>query len=246
MSEVFIRQAMTALLLPPLGLLLVALLAGLLAWRGRRLAGLLATGAALGVLLLATPAVAALLRWSLERELTSGPAAIVPGAIIVLGAEATHGPMGTAVGPLTLERLRAGAALHRATGLPILVTAGVLAPGDPPLAALMATSLAEDFRTPTRWVEPRAADTAQNARFSTALLRAAGIEAAYLVSHAWHLPRARAAFGRQGLPALAAPVRLGGAPLLGVTQWLPRADNLGESWFMLREWAGRAVYGWRG
>ncbi|NDG51210.1 MAG: hypothetical protein EBY30_19755, partial [Rhodospirillales bacterium] len=39
---------------------------------------------------------------------------------------------GARVGGLTLERLQEGAALQRRTGLPLLVTAGVLSPGDPP------------------------------------------------------------------------------------------------------------------
>jgi uncharacterized SAM-binding protein YcdF (DUF218 family) len=166
----------------------------------------------------------------------------LPGAIIILGAEVTHGLGGPSAGPLTLERLRAGAALHRATGLPLLVTGGVLAPGDPPIAVLMARSLAVDFSAPVRWIEPRAADTHENARFSTAMLAAEGIHAAHLVSQSWHLPRALEAFAREGFAALPAPVRRSLPPGLGAGQWLPRADNLAESWFALREWAGRIVY----
>ena len=242
-----LRQTLAAMLLPPLGLLLLAVVAGLLAWRGRRWAGWLAAGCALAVLLLATPAVASALRWSLERELSTAiPGEAAAAAIIILGAEVAHGRTGAGVGPLTLERLRAGAALHRATGLPMLVTAGILADGDPPLAELMAASLAEDFRAPARWVERQAADTAQNARLSAALLRRDGVTTAYLVSHAWHLPRALGAFARAGFAVLPAPVLAGRPPAWGPTQWLPRADRLAESWFMIREWAGRAVYAWRG
>ena len=242
------RQTLAALLLPPLGLLLLGGLAGLLAWRGRRWAGLLAAFACLGVLLLATPVAASLLRWSLERELVAAPVSgLPPGAIIILGAEVAHGVEGgVTVGPLTLERLRAGAALHRSTGLPLLVTAGVLAAGDPPLAQLMAASLAEDFRTPARWIEPSAADTAQNAGLSAVMLRADGIEAAYIVSHAWHLPRALGAFARRDFAVVPAPVMPGRGPAFGGDMWLPRADNLSESWFMLREWVGRVFYAWRG
>jgi hypothetical protein len=61
-----------------------ALLGGLLAWRGRRRAGLAAALACTGVLLLSTPALAGLLRWSLEREVAAPAASAPPGAIIVL------------------------------------------------------------------------------------------------------------------------------------------------------------------
>jgi uncharacterized SAM-binding protein YcdF (DUF218 family) len=237
-----IRQLLTALALPPVLLLLLALGFGLLAWRGRRWAGLGAALCALGVLLLATPAVSGLLIWSLERELLAPSAIAAPGAIVILGAEVAHGMDGPRPGPLTLERLRAGAALHRATGLPILVTGGVLAAGDPPIAMLMAHSLVTDFSVPAQWVEPRAADTRENARFSAEMLAEAGIPAAHLVSHAWHLPRALQAFQRAGFAVLPAPVMRSRPPGYGASQWLPRADHLAESGFALREWAGRLVY----
>nr|WP_245215089.1 YdcF family protein [Pararoseomonas indoligenes] len=181
---------------------------------------------------------------SLEREVAA-PALTshaVPEAIIVLGAEVTHGQHGAEVGPLTLERLRAGAALQRRTGLPMLVTGGVLSPGDPPLAALMARSLEQDFRTPARWVEARAADTRDNAVFSAAMLHQDGIEAAFVVSHAWHLPRALEAFARAGLEAVPEAPDLAAAPRFDLPHWLPRVDRLVDSWFALREWAGRLVY----
>ena len=240
-----LRQLLTALALPPVSPLLLAVVLGLMAWRGRRWAGLGAAGCALSVLLLATPAVSGALRWSLERETTAWPAVAAPGAIVVLGAEVARGLDGPRPGPLTLERLRAGAALFRATGLPLLVTGGVLAPGDPPIATLMARSLAEDFSTPARWVEPGAADTRGNARLSAAILAGEGIAAVHLVTHAWHLPRAGREFSMAGLAVLAAPVPRGREPGFGPSQWLPGAEGLAESWFSLREWTGRLAYALR-
>jgi uncharacterized SAM-binding protein YcdF (DUF218 family) len=240
------RPTLLAFALPPVLLLLLAVLGGVLAARGRRWAGAGAAIAALLVLLMATPAVAALLRWSLEREVITGAApAHPPGAIIVLGAELNHGARGAEPGRLSLMRLREGARLHRATGLPLLVTGGIISAGAPPLATLMAKSLAEDFGTPARWVEPRATDTRENAAFSAALLAQAGIHAAYLVSHGWHLPRARAAFDRAGLLALPIPVEAAAPRPPAGSDWLPRPDHLMESWLALREWAGRLVYALR-
>jgi uncharacterized SAM-binding protein YcdF (DUF218 family) len=196
------------------------------------------------LLLLATPYAAGTLTVALEQLLPrSAPAGtMAPAAIVVLGAETVRGAGGAELGPLTLERLRAGAALHRATGLPVLVTGGPLSRGAVPVAALMAESLARDFGVPTRWVEPRARDTRENAAFAAALLGAEGIGAVLVVSHAWHLPRALEAFARAGLPATAAPLRRGRWPDDGASDWMPRPDHLAQSWFALREWAGLLVY----
>jgi uncharacterized SAM-binding protein YcdF (DUF218 family) len=242
-----VQQVMTALLLPPLLLVLAGLPLGVLAWRGWRPGGLWAAVAVTGVTLLATPSASGRLMASLEREVPDAPPpqaadGTQPGAIVILGAEMASGAGHPDIGPMTLERLRAGAALHRRTGLPLLVTGGPLSSDAPPIAQMMARSLREDFGTPVQWVESQAPDTRGNAVLSAAMLHQAGIGTAYVVSHAWHLPRALAAFERAGLEPVAAPVR----PARNTDpQWsdlLPRPDHLAESWFALREWLGRLVY----
>jgi uncharacterized SAM-binding protein YcdF (DUF218 family) len=239
-----LQGVLTSLLLPPLLLVLFVVAAGLLAWRGHRAAGALAAAAALGLLLLATPFVAGTLTHALESRAALGapPGGPPPAAIIVLGGEMASGAGTPEVGPLTLERLRAGAALHRRTGLPLLVTAGPVARGAPPLAELMAGSLAEDFGVTVRWVENRARDTRDNAVLSVELLRAEGIGSAYVVSHAWHLARAEAAFARLGFPVTGYPLRRERMPDGIASDWLPRPDHLARSWLALREWAGILVY----
>ena len=241
------QQILTALLLPPLLLVLAGLLFGILAWRGWRPGALGAVAAMVGVMLLATPSASGRLMASLEREVPPSPPSQAtdgtpPGAIVILGAEMAGGTGHPDIGPMTLERLRAGAALHRRTGLPVLVTGGPLATGAPPIASMMARSLQEDFGTPVQWVEAQAPDTRGNAVLSAAMLHQGGIGTAYVVTHAWHLPRALAAFQRAGLGAVPAPVR----PARGIDpQWsdlLPRPDHLADSWFALREWLGRLVY----
>lgn len=238
---------LTALLLPPLLLVLLALAGGVLAWAGRRWAGALAALSAAGLLLLATPMAEGWLIWSLEREARTRPmpGAAPPGAIVILGAESARGERGPEVGPMTLERLRAGAALHRRTGLPLLVTGGPLSPGAPPIASLMARSLESDFGVTARWVEPLAPDTRGNAQGSVALLRADGIGSALLVTHAWHMARAREAFDRLGFSVQGEPVRVSPPPTPVASSWVPRPDHLAGSWFALREWLGRLVYAFR-
>jgi uncharacterized SAM-binding protein YcdF (DUF218 family) len=237
----------TTLLLPPLLLVLLSLAGAVVLLvsgrrRPRRGVALLVLAAALGQLLLATPYVSAALRVSLQRTLPAATPGTAPGAIVILSAEVARSEDGVDIGPLTLERVRTGAELARRTGLPVLVTGGYIGVGEPPLAALMADALQRDFGLGVRWVEPRAADTAGNARFSAEMLRADGIAAAYVVTHAWHLPRALEAFSRTGLAAVPAPVRLDRAPEGVASDWIPRADHLAQSWFAIREWLGILVY----
>jgi len=255
-----VNALLGALFLPPLSLVWLGLAAGLLAWKGHRLAGLLAALTSAAVLILATPLSAGWLIASLEPDQATLRAP--PGAIIILGGDVAHGRYQggaqggrqtgvhdhagvTDVGTLTLERLRAGAALHRATGLPILVTGGVLGSGQPALASLMAQSLREDFGVAARWIEPRARDTRENAVFSGDMLRGDGVPAALLVTQSWHMPRAQEAFRRAGYVVQAAPVRLASPPEIGPSGLLPQTGHLLESWFAIHEWAGRAYYRWR-
>jgi len=234
----------TILLVPPVNLAVLAL-AGVLLARRRRRAGLWLAGLALGALvLLAVPVVAGTLLAGLER-LPPPPPGAAPGAIIVLGGDvdAIEGPARVAIGALTLERLRAGAALARATHLPLLVTGGIVDRDGPPVATLMAASLAADFGTPARWVEPRSRDTWENARDSAAILRAAGIGSAYVVTHAWHMRRALIAFAATGLAVVPAPL-----PATRVVwrpgSFIPRAKAWRTSYYALHEWIGCAWYAW--
>jgi uncharacterized SAM-binding protein YcdF (DUF218 family) len=235
-----LSAAASVLLVPPVNLAALAL-AGVLLHRRR-----LAVMALAALLLLALPVVAGGLLVGLEHGLPA-PAGSPPQAIIILGGDVreTAGAAQEDAGPLTLERLRAGAALARATHLPILVTGGVV--GDPqglPVAELMAQSLAADFAAPARFVEPHARDTWQNARLSAAMLRRAGIGSAYVVTHAWHMRRALIAFGATDLavtPAPLPPDRL----RLRAGAFVPRVGAWRESYFALHEWIGCAWYALR-
>lgn len=232
-----LSAAAAVLLVPPVNLAALALAAMLL---GRRR---LAVAALVLVLVLALPLVAGTLLAALEAP-APPPSGPPPQAIIILGGDvrAVDGVPADDVGPLTLERLRAGAALARATHLPILVTGGVVDPDGPPVADLMATSLTTDFATPARWVESRAHDTWENARFSVAMLRAAGIGAAYVVTHPWHMRRALIAFAGTGIAVTPAPLPPDRLPQWHAGAFVPRVGAWRESYFALHEWIGCAWY----
>lgn len=234
----------TLLLVPPLNLALLAALA--LCFPRRRAARALVIAAVAGLVLLAMPAIGNALILSLER-LPEPRAAMPPAAIVVLGGEIRRipGSPGADLGPLSLERTRAAAALHRRTGLPILVSGGIAGDVRVAVGSLMAESLIADFDTPPRWVETQSRTTWENAQDSVAILRRAGISSVYLVTNAWHMPRALLAFRRAGLVADPAPVRQDLWPPLTWQQFVPQASVWQRSYFGLHEWIGLAYYALR-
>lgn len=240
-----------ALLLLPPGIIIVVALAGLLAQlRWPKLGAVIVALAFVSLAALTLPVTGQRLLMDLEREVVPLP----PGdagaqAIVVLGGGRLYAApeyAGDTVNSATLERLRYAARLHRATGLPILVTGG--APGDEPVpeAELMRRTLEQDFRIVAKWVEGRSRNTHENGLYSKPLLDAAGIRRILLVTHAWHIPRASWSFQHTGIDVVAAPTAFGssGGPD-GVLDYVPSAYGLSQSSRALHEHLGLRWYRWR-
>ena len=230
------------MLLPPASLAAIALVALLFSRRrGRALAGLLLVP----LVLLSMPIVSMPLLASLDPP--PEPEGAPPQAIVILSAdvERTGIPGGTDLGALTLERERAGAVLHRRTGLPVLVTGGLVT-APPPVGLLMARSMPEDFGVPVRWVEARSLTTWENARFSVPMLKADGITRVYVVTHAWHMRRSLLAFRRAGIEAVPAVVRPDPWPRLVASELIPRTSSWSRAYLGIHEWVGLLQYTWRG
>jgi uncharacterized SAM-binding protein YcdF (DUF218 family) len=245
---VFLRLLATALVVPPANLPLLAILGFLIHWRRPRLGRAIIVLAILLLLLLSLHIVSGTLLAALETDLPlQPPADAPPQAIVILsaGSEDWASDPEFGVDPLTLQRMQAGATLYRRTHLPILVTGGVLRPGEPPIAVLMAHSLPDDFQVPVRWIEPASADTWQNASLSAAILRDAGIRSVWLVTHAWHERRAVLAFARFGIVATAAPVGLDRMPDFRPSGFYPRTSAWQAAYYALHEWIGCAYYALR-
>ena len=235
-------------LLPPVNLLLLALAGMALARRRPRLGRRLTLAALLALLALALPIVPGLLLTALERGI--GPPVPPPAAqaVVILGADAASDgpePWQTQVGALTLERLRGGAELARARGLPILVTGGVVSAAGPAVATLMARSLAADFGLPARWVETESGTTWENATLTAKMLRREGIGTVLLVTHAWHMRRALIAFRAAGLVAVPAGLLAEHAPRLGWGGFVPSMAAWHRGYYALHEWIGCAWYALR-
>lgn len=244
--SVFLTAAVSALLLPPLCFILAALVGLALARRHRRAGTALVLAALAALAAASTPFVGERLLAALETP----PLAVLPartgtGAAIVvlgggLGRESPEYGTDTVNAP-TLERLRYAAWLHRRTGLPILVSGG--RPLDTRLseADTMRDSLTADFNAPPHWVEGDSLNTRENAVRAQALLAAGSIRTIYLVTHAWHMPRARRAFEEVGLQVIAAPTgytSITPSPLA----WVPSGQSLRNTHVAMREWLGQAWY----
>lgn len=235
----------TAVILPPTNLLLVGLAGVAVAARSARLGRGIAAAALCGLLVLALPYAADRLAASLWSDRLAAGGATPPGAVVILAADVRRiegEAFATDLGPLTLERVRRGAALARRTGLPILVTGGPWQPGQPSIASLMAGSLRDDFGVAARWTEDQSQDTFENAADSAVMLRAHGIARVYLVTHAWHMRRSELAFRKAGIETVAVPVRFERSRGVVLSDFVPRPEAWVVSLYCLHEWLGYFVY----
>jgi uncharacterized SAM-binding protein YcdF (DUF218 family) len=245
---VTIRGVITGFMLSPVFLVLLALI-GLLIARRFRSGILLAWCGVLGALVLAVPLVGGAMLMALEQNLPlTPPANAPPQAVVVLAGDimrdgaASEPPQ---PGLLSLERLRAAAAVFHRTGLPILISGGPLNEGDASLATVMAYTLVHDFRVPVRWEEDISRDTWENAHMSAAILRAQGISSIYVVTHAWHMRRAIKAFADTGITVTAAPTRFDYLPDSWARALVPDSSAWRLSLYALHEWVGSAYYALR-
>lgn len=240
-----LKKILTALIMPPTSLVILAAL-GL--WLGRRRPRLGYALVVLGLgslLFLSTPWVANELMRNLEiapppaqAELAKAEAIVILGGGIYRDAPEYDGDT---VNDYGLERLRYGARLARQTGLPVAITGGAPSGGTPEADAMRAV-LEGEFRIAVRWTESESLDTAQNASLLAPQLKAAGVTRIALVTHAWHMRRASYLFERQGLAVV--PAATGYVPTIraGLMQWLPGANALRRSQLALHEWLGLLVY----
>ncbi len=247
--EILITRSLETLLFPPASIIVLLVIGLLLLRRHRRWALALVSIALLGLYVLSLPLTAGRLVRSLEiypalqsQDLKNNKAE----AIVVLGAgrypdAPEYG--GDTVSTGGLERLRYAVHLHKLTGLPLVVSGG--SPfGEPvPEAVLMKESLVNDFQISAVWVEDQSRNSAENAFFTKALLEKRGIHHIYLVTHAWHMPRAVRIYEQTGLTVTPAPSMFATSRgNRGVLDWLPAAGALEDTCMALHEKLGMLWY----
>ena len=235
-----------AALLPPL-ILVLLLAAGLILQRRRpRLATSLIVLAASALYALSTPWVSGLLLKSLEISTSLNPAQLqAADAIVVLGGGRRIGAAeygGDTLKGISLERLRYAAHLHRALKKPVLVTGGAPLGNSTSEAAQMKQVLQQEFQVPVQWSEQGSNNTLENARLSHRLLNSAGVRRVYLVTDAWHMPRARLAFEHVGFTVIPAPTSYSTSFGTNALDFLPSAGALSRSGIYFHEVIGLGWY----
>ena len=253
------KPVLTALMLPPVPLLLLVLIGARLLLPRRGLGWFVilvsvvllwlstCTGAVRVVsqLLPSTPA----LSFDRVRELRAEVAARKPLAIVILGGGSEPFAPEYGVSSLqyaSLERLRYGLWLAGQTGAPVAFSGGTgyAQEGATAEAKVAAKIAADEFGRPIRWLETEARDTRENAALTMAMLKPAGINHIVLVTHGYHMPRALRAFAQAAGPGVQiepAPMGLAKNLQTPTLEWLPSATGFRDMRLLLRELAGSAA-----
>jgi uncharacterized SAM-binding protein YcdF (DUF218 family) len=248
------KPLLTALLLPPVPLLLLLVCAALLLWARRALGWVLLLPAVVGLWLSACAGVGeALTAMMLKPPMALEPLKIQAlqrqvqtrrnVAIVVLGggreAYAPEYRAGNLSRP-SLERLRYGVWLARETGAPIAFSGGVgwAQTGSQTEAQIAARIAASEFGRPLAWTETESRDTRENAGRTIALLLGSNIAELVLVTHGWHMPRALRAFNEASagrLTITAAPMGLARRVDRASLAWVPTTEGFEQVRATLRE-----------
>jgi uncharacterized SAM-binding protein YcdF (DUF218 family) len=242
----FFTNLIGTFLLPPLNLLLIAAL-GLWLWHSRPLIARILMTTAFGLLwLLSTPYFAETLLHGLEgKPFVNDTRRPQADAIVVLGGGTYfHAPEygGDTTNKDTLERLRYAAKLYRETLKPILVTGGAPLGNSTSEAEQMKQVLEHEFNVPVQWSEGASDNTLKNAQLCHQMLKQADISRIYLVTHAWHMPRAVQAFQTAGFQVVPAPTGYTTRYRTDLLAFVPNAYALRDSRIFLHELIGMLWY----
>ena len=241
-----LKKLITAMILPPFNILILWGLSLILAKFNFRKLSRISTALGFSLLyLLSIPYTAQVLKDSLitEDHLTLQDYQQAQ-AIVLLGgglrdSKELYAPLASTA--IQLERLRYAAFLQKETHLPLLIT------GASPTGAIEAKIAAEElqnfFNVPTKWIEPKALTTKENALFTKKILEKEGIRYEVLLVHhdEWHMQRAKLLFQQQGFDVLAASVGEGITPDsygLNMMHFIPQGGAITKNMQLRKEWIG--------
>ncbi len=237
-------RLISACLLPPLDLILLGMTGLLLIGIRPKLGRDLALLSLLLLYLISTPVFS---DWAMKKF--EGPYVAPSGhadAIVVLGGGSyfdapEYGGENT-VNRATLERLRYAARLYRMTEKPILVAGGAPLGNEDSEASQMKEALVNDFHVPVKWTESSSKNTMENVSKSAIILEKNNIQAIYLVSQAWHMPRAELMFRHAGFTVIPAPTGFPTSYRTDLLSFLPSAEALLKSKILMHEIIGIAQF----
>jgi uncharacterized SAM-binding protein YcdF (DUF218 family) len=251
----FIFGKLVWALLQPGNLLLLCLLAGVfLLLRGRRRGELLVVLSAIGFLLLAVAPIGPAMMLVLEQRFPRPPklpdringilvlgGAVDPRISLAYSETVFNGSVARVLAGVTLARHHPEAKLALVGGEGELFPVG--------FAESRATSgfvLEEGIPETRIIVEERSRSTHENAVFAKELIRPVPGQNWILVTSAFHMPRAVAAFRAVDWPVIPYPVDFKVDPVTGLRPNFNLLDGLGASTTAGKEWAGLVGYRLRG
>ena len=262
------KPVLTALLLPPIPLLLAVLIGARLMLPRRGWGWLIVLLSVAGLWLTACTGFARLIEPLLltpspalqadriaelraERRTATGQTKVDSNrsevAILVLGGgvEPYAPEYGMSnLSSYSLESLRYGLWLGRETDWPVGFSGGIgwanrAGAAEADVAARIAS---QEYGRPLRWVEAESRDTRENAARSLSMLKAAGVRHVLLVTRGWHMQRALALFNEaaanSGMRIEAAPMGLATRLETPLLSWLPTSAGFERVRLVLREWLG--------
>jgi uncharacterized SAM-binding protein YcdF (DUF218 family) len=240
-----LTKLLTAVIMPPMSLLLLALLALMLIKRWPTISRITLWFSISLLFLFSLPIVSYGLVALLDAPPLDAKGAKAAQAIVILGGGLIRGTpeYGDTLSAPSLARTRYGAKLAKEFKLPILVTGGQVFGGQPE-GEVMAEILANEFGVPARWIEKRSRNTAENARFSAELLNADKIRTVILVTDNTHMRRALAHCEAAGLICYSAPVSITSHVSDSWIEQLPNAGAMKTSATALHELLGNLVLRW--
>jgi uncharacterized SAM-binding protein YcdF (DUF218 family) len=188
-----------------------------------------------------------------DQKLVASQQAHTPQAIIVLGGDTRMGAIDAPedyqeqdVSAGSMERLRYGARLAKVTQLSVLLTGGApdsVDKKDIPEAVLMSKVLQDELGIQSKWIELGSNTTQENARQSSKLLKQEGIQIIYLVTHFWHMPRAKAIFEKEGFHVVEAPMGFYQKKNFTPLDFYPSSEGFQRTRWIFHEILGSLWYG---
>ena len=173
-------------------------------------------------------------------------------AIVVLGGNIAHGRSNWFL-PLdketAVERMDVAIDLYEAGRASKIVLSGGALTGDVSEARSIAHRMLQNgIPKEALILENSSRTTHENATLTEDELELHDIHSVLLVTSALHMPRAMAAFAKQGVQAVAAPTPAQIAlPADGsISPWMPNQRAFEASRAIIKEYAGLLVYWWRG